>query len=167
MPKIFIFAEQRTLSRTKCEASTCLPSCAEYNHQLPTKTDEVVFCPLTPIQVAVYKRILNMNHVQNLVRKDEDCDCGSGKKSVCITYSEHAENRVLYRRKDCCYHIEKGGVLKYMSILIKISNHLALILPGIVDGSVACYHINAHIRKPQTIARNKCAWKFLLIFLVH
>ncbi|KAG2093025.1 P-loop containing nucleoside triphosphate hydrolase protein [Suillus cothurnatus] len=81
--------------------------------QLPMKTDEVVFCPLTPVQVAVYKRILNMTPVQNLVRKDEDCDCGSKEK-----------------RKDCCHPIEKGGILKYMSILIKISNHLALILPA-------------------------------------
>ncbi|KAG2743426.1 hypothetical protein P692DRAFT_201886592 [Suillus brevipes Sb2] len=80
---------------------------------LPTKTDEVVFCPLTPVQVAVYRRILHMNPVQNLVRKDENCDCGSGEK-----------------RKDCCHPIEKGNVLKYMSILIKISNHLALILPA-------------------------------------
>ncbi|OAX33766.1 hypothetical protein K503DRAFT_699906 [Rhizopogon vinicolor AM-OR11-026] len=82
-------------------------------HQLPTKTDEVVFCPLTPIQIAVYRRILNMQPVQNLVKKDELCDCGSEDK-----------------RKDCCHPIEKGGVLKYMSILIKISNHLALILPA-------------------------------------
>ncbi|KAJ8590655.1 hypothetical protein M405DRAFT_932669, partial [Rhizopogon salebrosus TDB-379] len=81
-------------------------------HQLPIKTDEVVFCPLTPVQIAVYRRILDMNPVQNLVNKDQLCDCGSENK-----------------RKDCCHPIEKGGVLKYMSILIKISNHLALILP--------------------------------------
>lgn len=34
------------------------------------------------------------------------------------------------RRKDCCHSFGKGDVLKFMSILIKISNHLALILPG-------------------------------------
>jgi len=34
------------------------------------------------------------------------------------------------RRKDCCHSFEKGDVLKHMSILIKISNHLGLILPG-------------------------------------
>jgi hypothetical protein len=51
------------------------------------KTDEVVFCPLTPVQVAVYKRILNMTPVQNLVRKDEDCDCGSKEKLVFLSMS--------------------------------------------------------------------------------
>ncbi|KAH7882176.1 P-loop containing nucleoside triphosphate hydrolase protein, partial [Phlebopus sp. FC_14] len=81
--------------------------------QLPTKTDEVVFCPLTSVQTAVYKRILEVAAVQNLIRKDEICECGTKKK-----------------RKDCCHPVENGNVLKYMSILIKISNHLALILPA-------------------------------------
>ena len=37
---------------------------------------------------------------------------------------------VSCRRKECCHSFEKGDVLKHMSILIKISNHLGLILPG-------------------------------------
>ncbi|KAF8556760.1 hypothetical protein OG21DRAFT_1553783 [Imleria badia] len=85
-------------------------------NQLPTKIDEVVFCPLTPQQIKVYKRILAMDPVQNIVRKDEFCDCGSKKK-----------------RKDCCHPFGKGDVLKFTSILIKISNHLALILPSPTD----------------------------------
>ncbi|KAF9228076.1 hypothetical protein BS17DRAFT_318817 [Gyrodon lividus] len=82
-------------------------------NQLPAKTDEVVFCPLTPKQIAVYKRILAMEAVQNIIHKDEFCECGSKKK-----------------RKDCCHPFGKGDVLKFTSILIKISNHLALILPA-------------------------------------
>jgi SNF2 family DNA or RNA helicase len=50
--------------------------------KLPVKTDEVVFCPLSSTQIAVYKRILDMHEVQNMIRKDDDCDCGSNKKSV-------------------------------------------------------------------------------------
>ncbi|KAH7909981.1 RAD26-like SNF2 family DNA-dependent ATPase [Hygrophoropsis aurantiaca] len=84
--------------------------------QLPSKTDEVVFCPLSSMQIAVYKRILGMAAVQNLIRKDELCDCRSGKK-----------------RKECCHPMEKGDVLKFTSVLIKISNHLALILPAPSD----------------------------------
>ncbi|KAI6102851.1 RAD26-like SNF2 family DNA-dependent ATPase [Pisolithus sp. B1] len=83
---------------------------------LPTKIDEVVFCPLTPTQTKVYKRILSIASVQNLLHKDEQCECGSRKK-----------------RKDCCHPFEKGDVLKHMSILIKISNHLGLILPAPSD----------------------------------
>ncbi|KAL4077447.1 P-loop containing nucleoside triphosphate hydrolase protein [Scleroderma citrinum] len=87
-------------------------------HQLPTKTDEVVFCPLTPTQVAVYKRILAMPSVENLIHKDELCACRSRKK-----------------RKDCCHPFDKGDVLKHMSILIKVSNHLGLILPAPSDSA--------------------------------
>ncbi|KAG9311072.1 P-loop containing nucleoside triphosphate hydrolase protein [Chiua virens] len=85
-------------------------------NQLPTKIDEVMFCPLTPQQIKVYKRILAMDQVQNIVRKEEFCDCGSKKK-----------------RKECCHPIGKGDVLKFTSVLIKISNHLALILPAPTD----------------------------------
>jgi len=44
------------------------------------KYDEVVFCPLTEIQFEAYKRILGTEAVQSMIRKDERCDCGSGKK---------------------------------------------------------------------------------------
>ncbi|OSD03707.1 hypothetical protein PYCCODRAFT_1490777 [Trametes coccinea BRFM310] len=84
--------------------------------QLPQKTDQVVFCPLTPMQVEIYKRILNLEAVSNLVHKDEPCDCGSKKM-----------------RRKCCHPVHPGDLFKYMSTLIKISNHLALILPSPMD----------------------------------
>ncbi|KAJ8516205.1 hypothetical protein ONZ45_g6480 [Pleurotus djamor] len=86
--------------------------------QLPQKVDEVVFCPLTPIQIAVYKRLLEMEPVKNLVSKDDPCDCGLREK-----------------RKNCCHPFAPGDLFRYMSILIKLSNHLALILPGPDDTS--------------------------------
>jgi SNF2 family DNA or RNA helicase len=48
--------------------------------QLPKKYDEVVFCPLTEKQTDVYKRILGMEAVQNMIKKDDRCDCGRSKK---------------------------------------------------------------------------------------
>jgi SNF2 family DNA or RNA helicase len=48
--------------------------------QLTKKYDEVVFCPLTDVQMKVYKRILGMEAVQNMIKKDEQCGCGKGKK---------------------------------------------------------------------------------------
>ncbi|GLB44628.1 putative SNF2 family N-terminal domain containing protein [Lyophyllum shimeji] len=93
--------------------------------QLPKKTDEVVFCPLTPQQTSVYKHILNMTPVQNLIHRDDPCFCGSCKS-----------------RKNCCGPSVPGDVFKYMSILIKLSNHLALILPSPTD-------------TPEQIVRNR------------
>ena len=34
------------------------------------------------------------------------------------------------RRKECCHPFAPGDLFKYMSALIKVSNHLALILPS-------------------------------------
>ncbi|KZV71733.1 hypothetical protein PENSPDRAFT_675209 [Peniophora sp. CONT] len=84
--------------------------------QLPKKSDQVVFCPLTRKQVAVYKRIVGSTAVQNMIRKDEPCDCGSREK-----------------RSQCCHPWAKEDLFRYMSILISISNHLALILPAPTD----------------------------------
>ena len=35
---------------------------------------------MTSKQIEVYKRILNTEAVQNMIHKDEPCDCGSRKK---------------------------------------------------------------------------------------
>lgn len=86
--------------------------------QLPEKTDQVVFCPLTPRQIAAYRHLLEMEPVQNLIHKDHPCTCGSGRI-----------------RKTCCHPFVAGDVFKYMSILIKLSNHLGLILPSPDDSA--------------------------------
>jgi SNF2 family DNA or RNA helicase len=50
-------------------------------HQLPKKSDRVVFCPLTDVQKDAYERFLESELVE-LVRTASDlCDCDSGKKS--------------------------------------------------------------------------------------
>ncbi|KAH9922295.1 P-loop containing nucleoside triphosphate hydrolase protein [Epithele typhae] len=85
-------------------------------NQLPTKTDQVVFCPLTSKQLEVYKRIINLPQVLSLVCGDRACECGSKKA-----------------RKKCCHPVHPGDLFKYMSTLIKISNHLVLILPAPTD----------------------------------
>ncbi|KAF8312860.1 hypothetical protein DL93DRAFT_2059669 [Clavulina sp. PMI_390] len=50
-------------------------------HQLPNKTDDVIFCPLTTIQLAAYKNILNSPAVHGLLRKDDPCDCEQKERS--------------------------------------------------------------------------------------
>ncbi|KAF5345800.1 hypothetical protein D9756_010881 [Leucocoprinus leucothites] len=82
-------------------------------NQLPKKTDQVVFCPLSQVQIVAYKRLLGTDVVQNLIHRESPCPCGSDRS-----------------RKDCCHPFVAGDVFRYMSILIKLSNHLALILPG-------------------------------------
>ncbi|KAG9103155.1 hypothetical protein FRC07_010073, partial [Ceratobasidium sp. 392] len=87
--------------------------------QMPRKFDQVVFCPLGKTQLEVYKRFLETEDVQLMIRKDEPCDCESGEK-----------------RGSCCYNTNKQGIhwkelmLKYMQLFVEISNHVILICPG-------------------------------------
>ncbi|KAJ7128131.1 P-loop containing nucleoside triphosphate hydrolase protein [Mycena crocata] len=81
-------------------------------HQLPKKTDEIVFCPLTTMQISVYKKILGSDEVQAMLNRDEPCECGSKK-----------------RQASCCVKFEPATIFRTLSILIKLSNHLGLILP--------------------------------------
>ncbi|KAI5887646.1 uncharacterized protein SCHCODRAFT_01160285 [Schizophyllum commune H4-8] len=81
--------------------------------QLPQKHDEAVFCPLAPIQREVYKRILALPEVQDLILKEDLCPCGSRKA-----------------RKNCCHPFQPENLFVYMHHLISCANHVALLLPG-------------------------------------
>lgn len=88
-------------------------------HQLPKKTDRVVFCPLTKLQKDAYEKLLASEEVQTILRSTKDCECGSGTK-----------------RGWCCGKLLPDGkpwtayVFPAMLALKKLSNHLALLLPA-------------------------------------
>ncbi|KZT37181.1 hypothetical protein SISSUDRAFT_988082 [Sistotremastrum suecicum HHB10207 ss-3] len=84
--------------------------------QLPGKSHEVVFCRLTNAQLEAYKRFLSLQSVQNMILAQDLCECGSRKK-----------------RSSCHHPVEQGEALKYISVFMKISNHLVLILPSPSD----------------------------------
>ncbi|KAJ3798883.1 RAD26-like SNF2 family DNA-dependent ATPase [Lentinula aff. detonsa] len=81
--------------------------------QLPTKTDIVVFCPLAATQLAAYKRILQKPEVRHLIEMNNPCECGSDQMT-----------------KLCCHPYRKEHTLRYMTVLLQLSNHLGLILPN-------------------------------------
>jgi len=100
---------------------------------MPKKYDHIIFCPLTPKQINVYKAFLAVGELYNLLHKDDDCGCGSGKRLRCSTRTGPSSDiSTIYRRKECCYQEQSspGTVLKYMDIFLKISNHLMLLCPG-------------------------------------
>ncbi|OWZ23704.1 DNA repair and recombination protein [Phytophthora megakarya] len=100
------------------------------------KNDQVVFCDLTPLQMAAYQRVLAMPEFQLLQRGEERCDCGRDSKE---------------KRKKCCYRApsdlsEDPGLLyerfhedgpckncpncmglPCVAMLLKLSNHLELL----------------------------------------
>ena len=56
-------------------------------HQLPKKTDKVVFCPLTEIQRDAYERFLEGEIVDIVKTSSEPCECNSGKKRGWCCYA--------------------------------------------------------------------------------
>ncbi|KAI1103147.1 P-loop containing nucleoside triphosphate hydrolase protein [Jackrogersella minutella] len=91
-------------------------------HQLPKKSDKVVFCPLSDLQREAYENLLG-SEVVNFVRLAFDfCPCGSNKK-----------------RGWCCFKVDADGVswkAQVFPIIIslqKLSNHFNLIIPQSSD----------------------------------
>lgn len=87
--------------------------------QLPKKSDRVVFCPLTWTQAEAYENFLDSDIVEYIRYATDPCDCGSGKKAGW-----------------CCRRIIPGRDIPWQSyvfpaitILQKISNHLAILIP--------------------------------------
>lgn len=91
-------------------------------HQLPKKSDKVVFCPLTDIQIDAYQNFLEGPHVTAIKTASEPCDCESGHK-----------------RGWCCYKTLDDGkswmavVFPTIMTLQKLSNHLTLLIPSTTD----------------------------------
>jgi DNA excision repair protein ERCC-6-like 2 len=87
-------------------------------HQLPKKSDRVVFCPLTDTQADAYQNFVDSDIVESIRETSKPCDCGSEKK-----------------RGWCCYSEIRGipwqaWVFPCIATLQKLCNHLALIIPS-------------------------------------
>ena len=85
--------------------------------QLPKKSDQVVFCPLTDIQAEAYNNFCDSELVRTIADASKPCPCASGKKQGW-----------------CCYARVDGKkwqefVFPCLITLQKLSNHVALLLP--------------------------------------
>jgi len=91
-------------------------------HQLPKKSDKVVFCQLTDLQREGYENYLESDAVQTILTASEPCPCGSGSK-----------------RGWCCFRLLPNGkpwqalVFPAVITLQKIANHLTLLIPTSTD----------------------------------
>ena len=91
-------------------------------HQLPRKSDKVVFCPLTDIQREAYQNFLEGEQVTFVNSASELCDCDSGRKSGWCC------NKTLSDGKSWM-----NVVFPSIMTLQKISNHITLLIPSSAD----------------------------------
>ena len=91
-------------------------------HQLPKKSDRVVFCPLTTTQAEAYENFLDGDIVHYIKTSSDPCSCGSKKKSgwCCNMYLPNGSKWQSY-------------VFPAISNLQKLSNHLAILIPQGTD----------------------------------
>ncbi|KAI1443247.1 P-loop containing nucleoside triphosphate hydrolase protein [Annulohypoxylon stygium] len=91
-------------------------------HQLPKKTDRVVFCPLSDLQREAYETFLGSEIVEFVRSAFDLCPCGSNNK-----------------RGWCCFKVNSEGVswkslvFPIIISLQKLSNHFNLIIPQNAD----------------------------------
>ncbi|WYZ41310.1 hypothetical protein EsH8_V_000205 [Colletotrichum jinshuiense] len=88
-------------------------------HQLPRKSDRVVFCPLTDVQQEAYKNFISRPDVELLRTLSDPCECGSGTGQGW-----------------CCRKTLDDGtswqsiIFPCVTTLQKLSNHLTLLIPS-------------------------------------
>ncbi|SCV72976.1 BQ2448_6901 [Microbotryum intermedium] len=86
--------------------------------QLPKKTDNLVLCPLTPLQHQAYQNITDTEEVQMILTADHPCPCG-----------RRDPQGLPLKRGNCCNQDWSDKIFRYMHAFGKVSNHLALIYP--------------------------------------
>ncbi|KAK3726148.1 hypothetical protein LTR37_000296 [Vermiconidia calcicola] len=86
-------------------------------HQLPKKTDRVVFCPMTEIAAEAYNNFCDSELVQTIQHASEPCPCGSGKKQGWCCYTEVDGKKWQHYVFPCLVSLQK------------LSNHVALLMP--------------------------------------
>lgn len=88
-------------------------------HQLPKKSDRIIFCQLTETQTDAYRTFLESDRCEFIRRAREECDCNSGKKRGWCCYQQVPDQE------------EKWSAYMFpcMTTLTKLSNHLGLIVP--------------------------------------
>ncbi|OLN86442.1 Switch 2 [Colletotrichum chlorophyti] len=88
-------------------------------HQLPKKSDRVVFCPLTDEQRSAYKNFISRPDVELLRTLSDPCECASGTGQGW-----------------CCKKTLEDGttwqsiIFPCVTTLQKLSNHLTLLIPS-------------------------------------
>ena len=106
----------------------------------------VVFCRLPSFQETIYKAILSHDAVKFILHRNKPCDCWSGKTRsdccykvkwlICRNYDSRCENKTAPLCNFNFIFFQKLNglkvrslILQMMHLLLKASNHTALLIP--------------------------------------
>lgn len=89
-------------------------------HQLPKKTDRVVFCPLTDLQREAYENFTESNDVKHLLIVGENCEHGNKQGWCCQKYLPDGTPW-------------QSIIFPCMQTLQKLASHLTLLVPQTTD----------------------------------
>jgi DNA excision repair protein ERCC-6-like 2 len=91
-------------------------------HQLPKKSDKVVFCPLSDIQQEAYENLVESDLVDFVKLAYVKCECGSDKKRGWCCHVSNADGETW-----------QSLVFPLIMSLQKLSSHLILLIPRGTD----------------------------------
>eukprot|EP01126_Amoeba_proteus_P065189 TRINITY_DN9226_c0_g1_i1.p1 TRINITY_DN9226_c0_g1~~TRINITY_DN9226_c0_g1_i1.p1 ORF type:complete len:835 (+),score=192.04 TRINITY_DN9226_c0_g1_i1:310-2505(+) len=125
---------------------------------LPGKDDTVVFCRPTPVQLRIYRRVLESDGYSFLIRQAQPCECKSTlKRGNCCGRGENwsgdwaGDGKEEEEESDSVKVNWKKSVLPCITNLKKIAQHPELLVPNkIVDES-----------DEQAVAKRERAEKFM------
>eukprot|EP01129_Flabellula_baltica_P009493 TRINITY_DN3886_c0_g1_i2.p1 TRINITY_DN3886_c0_g1~~TRINITY_DN3886_c0_g1_i2.p1 ORF type:complete len:1005 (+),score=232.62 TRINITY_DN3886_c0_g1_i2:1-3015(+) len=100
---------------------------------LPGKTDHIVFCKMSPLQITCYRRLIQSDMYQKLISLNNPCACGSFLESVKCCLSE----------KKCGISWKKE-IFPSITTVLKLSQHLQLLVPQ-ADSSEDTYQRSSRI----------------------
>ncbi|KAL4236647.1 DNA excision repair protein ERCC-6-like 2 [Mactra antiquata] len=87
--------------------------------QLPKKDDNVVFCRLSQLQISMYKTILDQPGMDLVLHMDDPCHCDSGEPQSKCCKKKSPDGQSI-----------KSLMFTFMHLLLKVSNHVALLIPN-------------------------------------
>ncbi|MBW0487559.1 hypothetical protein O181_027274 [Austropuccinia psidii MF-1] len=119
---------------------------AKILHELPSRTDKIALCPMTPLQRYAYNNLSTDPDVVNMRKHAEPCPCGKKNKSG-----------QRFPLGLCCDQGWVRRIFPYITVFNKIANHLALVYPNKQERPEKYEHDKMFIQKmfPQDYAKRE------------
>ncbi|XP_066929010.1 DNA excision repair protein ERCC-6-like 2 [Clytia hemisphaerica] len=99
-------------------------------HELPRKDEKIVFCPVSPLQKAIYEEILKLPKCKMLLLLDKKCRCGSGRNGRRCCLKRFNWRKIMF---------------PFIQLFLKLSNHTALLFPSPISHDRKTNRVNSEL----------------------